>query len=119
LFMTCVIFLFAFSSIIGNYAYADGNMTFLGAKVKVLSVFRIVAVLAVFGGSVGELPTVWAMADVAMGLMALVNLGAILMLSKWAMAALADYEAGERKGLPHFEASGNRHMPGALPTEVW
>ena len=67
----------------------------------------------------GELPTVWAMADVAMGLMALVNLGAILMLSKWAMAALADYEAGERKGLPQFEASGNRHMPGALPTEVW
>jgi alanine or glycine:cation symporter, AGCS family len=30
----------------------------------VVSVFRIVAVLAVFGGSVGELPTVfWAMAD--------------------------------------------------------
>jgi AGCS family alanine or glycine:cation symporter len=85
----------AASSIIGNYAYADGNMTFLGAKVKVLSVFRIVAILAVFGGSVGELPTVWA------------------------MAALADYEAGEPKGLPHFAASGNRHMPGALPTEVW
>ena len=55
LFMTCVIFLFAFSSIIGNYAYADGNMTFLGAKVKVLSVFRIVAVLAVFGGSIGRI----------------------------------------------------------------
>ena len=119
LFMTCVIFLFAFTSIIGNYAYADGNMTFLGARVKALTVFRIVAVLAVFGGSVGELPTVWAMADVAMGLMALVNLGAILMLSKWAMAALADYEAGEPKGLPHFAATGNRHMPGALPTEVW
>jgi alanine or glycine:cation symporter, AGCS family len=66
LFMTCVIFLFAFSSIIGNYAYADGNMTFLGARVKVLSIFRIVAVLAVFGGSVGELPTVCAVADVAM-----------------------------------------------------
>ena len=32
---------------------------------------------------------------------------------------LADYEAGERKGLPHFEASGNRHMPWALRTEVW
>jgi AGCS family alanine or glycine:cation symporter len=119
LFMTAVIFLFAFSSIIGNYAYADGNMTFLGARVKVLTIFRIVAVMAVFGGSVGELPTVWAMADVAMGLMALVNLGAILMLSKWAIAALADYEAGERKGLPHFAADGNRHMPGALPTEVW
>jgi AGCS family alanine or glycine:cation symporter len=35
------------------------------------------------------------------------------------MAALADYEAGERKGLPHFAAVDNRHMPGALPTEVW
>ncbi|UEM19999.1 sodium:alanine symporter family protein [Skermanella mucosa] len=119
LFMTFVIFLFAFSSIIGNYAYADGNMTFLGARISSFNIFRIVAVLAVLGGSIGELPTVWALADVAMGLMALVNLGAILMLSKWAFATLADYEASEERGLPRFEASGNALMPGALKTEVW
>ena len=75
--------------------------------------------LAVLGGSIGELPTVWALADVAMGLMALVNLGAILMLSKWAFATLADYEAAEERGRPRFEASGNALLPAPLKTEVW
>ena len=119
-FMTAVIFLFAFSSIIGNYAYADGNMTFLHARPNTFRVFRIIAVLAVVGGAIGKLPTVWALADVAMGLMALVNLGAILMLSKWALGVLADYESVPYRGVaPDFRAAGNRHLPGRFDTEVW
>ena len=88
--MTLVIFLFAFSSILGNYAYADGNLTYLGASAPMVTAFRVIVLVAVAGGSLAALPTVWSVADVAMGLMALVNLVAILLLGRWALGALAD-----------------------------
>jgi AGCS family alanine or glycine:cation symporter len=83
-------------------------------------VFRIVALLAVFGGSLAELPLVWALADVAMGLMTLVNIAAIVWLARWALGALADYEAGRAAGKPpRFVATGNRYLPGRLESDVW
>jgi AGCS family alanine or glycine:cation symporter len=60
-----------------------------------------------------------------MGLMALVNLGAILLLSRWAVGALTDYEAGVARGgaggagAPPFRAAGNPHLPGVLKTAAW
>jgi AGCS family alanine or glycine:cation symporter len=119
MFMTLVIFLFAFSSILGNYAYADGNLTYLGASVLVVQAFRVIVLLAVAGGCLGELPTVWGLADVAMGLMALVNLVAILLLGQWAFGALADYEQALPKGTPLFDSKANPHLPAAIKTGEW
>ncbi|WP_181705762.1 alanine/glycine:cation symporter family protein [Chthonobacter rhizosphaerae] len=116
--MTVVIFLFAFSSILGNYAYADGNLTYLRAPGPAFMAFRLIALLAVVGGSLGTLPTVWAMADVSMGLMATVNLVAILLLGKWAFAALKDYE-GSLPGEPVFNSRENAHLPARIGTGVW
>jgi Sodium:alanine symporter family len=42
--MTVVVFAFAFSSVLGNYAYADANLTFLGCGRVTFLVFRIIAV---------------------------------------------------------------------------
>jgi AGCS family alanine or glycine:cation symporter len=118
--MTIIVFAFAFSSVLGNYAYADANLTFLGATPRVFTAFRIIALLAVFGGSLAELPLIWALADVAMGLMTLVNIIAIVLLARWALGALADYEAGRAAGVtPHFIATGNRSLPGTLRSDVW
>lgn len=125
-FMAVAVFLFAFSSILGNYCYADGNLTFLRAPPAAFAGFRVAVLAAVAGGSVAALPVVWTLADVAMGLMALVNLVAIVLLSRWAVGALADYEAGAARGrapvaggAPRFRAAGNRHLPGVLKTAVW
>jgi len=118
--MTVIVFAFAFSSVLGNYAYADANLTFLGASSRVFTVFRIISLLAVFGGSLAELPLVWALADVAMGLMTLVNVAAIVLLARWALGALADYEAGRAAGkAPLFVAAGNQYLPGRLQGDVW
>jgi AGCS family alanine or glycine:cation symporter len=71
-------------------------------------------------GAVIALEAVWAIADVAMGLMALVNLSAILLLGKWAFAALEDYQRLRGQGRdPEFVASGNELLPAALPGDVW
>jgi AGCS family alanine or glycine:cation symporter len=69
-------------------------------------VFRIVALFAVLTGSITSLPIIWAVADVAMGVMTLLNVTAILLLSPWAIAVLADYERSLAAGRqPVFVAS--------------
>ena len=71
-------------------------------------------------GAVIALAAVWAIADVAMGLMALVNLTAILLLGRWAFAALRDYEELRRQGRePAFVAAGNDVLPAPLAGDVW
>ncbi|MDY6998718.1 MAG: alanine/glycine:cation symporter family protein, partial [Actinomycetota bacterium] len=89
--MAVLVFVFAFSSVLGNYVYAEINLFFLGAGKKSINVFRVFVLAAIFIGSVSALTPVWALADVAMGLMALVNLTAIVLLGKWAFAAIKDY----------------------------
>jgi alanine or glycine:cation symporter, AGCS family len=115
-FMTVVVFAFAFSSVLGNYAYADANLTFLGCGRVTFLVFRIIAVLAVLAGSITSLPTIWAVADVAMGIMTLLNVTAILLLSRWAFAALADYERSVAAGQPPVFVA--RNIPGLTAVDL-
>jgi len=91
-FMSVAIFLFAFSSIIGNYAYAEGNFEYLDRRKAELKIFRAVVLVIVFVGGTTNLQTVWNVADLFMSLMALLNLYAILRLNKYARALLANYE---------------------------
>lgn len=114
--MTVIVFVFAFSSVLGNYAYAEVNLTFLRVRGRALNVLRIGVLIAVGLGSVATLSTVWAIADIAMALMATVNLVAILLLSRWALGALADYR---RAPTERFVAPGNPLLPGEVPGDVW
>ena len=118
--MTILIVGFAFSSVLGNYYYAEVNLFFLNANKTVLTVFRIVVLISVGLGAVIALAAVWALADVSMALMAIVNLVAITLLFKWARGALKDFEAARRAGQgPVFHASGNANLPAPLPGDVW
>ena len=105
-FLTIAIFLFAFSSVIGNYYYGESNIMFLTDSRGALMAYRIVVCLCVFGGAVLQLDLVWSLADVFMGIMASLNLVALLMLAKVAQALLRDYELKKHQGLdPQFRAS--------------
>lgn len=118
--MTVLIGVFAYTSLLGNYSYAEVNLNFLGTPPVCLHVFRGVVLAAVGAGSLLALTFVWEFADVAMAIMAIVNLTAILLLSRWAIGALRDYEqsvAASRD--PVFRAANNQDMPDELPTEVW
>ena len=97
--MTVMIIVFGFSSVLGNYAYAEINLFFLGAKEWVMNVFRVVVLASIGLGSIIALTVVWDIADIAMGLMALVNLVAIVLLGRWAFASLRDWEQQRAKGL--------------------
>ncbi|WP_019241399.1 amino acid carrier protein [Bacillus massilioanorexius] len=97
-FVSIAIFLFAFSSIIGNYYYGETNIEFIKDNKIALYVYRVGVILMVIFGAVANLSVVWTLADVFMSVMALINLVAIALLYKVAIRALQDYRAQRKQG---------------------
>lgn len=97
-FITFSIFAFAFSSVIGNYYYAESNILFIKNSKVLLHLFRITCVLAVFAGTLADFSLAWNIADVTMGFMAIVNIISILLLGNTAIKTLKDYEAQKKEG---------------------
>ena len=106
-FIAFCILLFAFSSIVGNYYYGEANIEFLTDKKIYLTLYRLFVGAMVFFGSIANLNIVWNLADVFMGLMAVLNLIVIALLGKFAFRALEDYRAQKKAGIkePVFKAS--------------
>lgn len=98
IFLTIAIALFAFSSVIGNYYYGQSNLEFLTKSKAALFIFRCFVVVLVFVGAVVKTETVWSTADLFMGLMAIVNLIAIIALSNIALAVMRDYQKQRKEG---------------------
>ena len=97
-FITFSIFAFAFSSLIGNYFYAESNILFIRNSKVLLNIFRVTCVIAVFLGAQADFGLVWNLADVTMGFMAIVNIIAIVLLSKVAIKVLKNYEKQKKAG---------------------
>ncbi|MEE1929656.1 alanine/glycine:cation symporter family protein [Streptomyces sp. TRM 70351] len=115
--LALVVFMLAFSSMIGNYYYGESNIEFITDRSWVLPTYRSLVLAMVFLGSLGSFSVVWNLADVFMGTMALVNLLAILPLSVIAFKLLDDYTAQRRAGLdPVFTRD---RVPGLSGVECW
>lgn len=104
-FLTIAIFLFAFSSVIGNYYYGETNIRFLASRVSenaekiAINIYRILAFLVMIGAGFITLQTAWSIVDLSMALVTLVNVTAIVMLGRKAFALLKDYSEQRRKGM--------------------
>ena len=108
-FITVALFLFAFTTLIGNYFYAEMGLGYLCDKKpgkKLLTVFRLFAAVVVFGGSLMEFSVAWSTADVIMGFLALINLPVIILLGGPAVHCLQDYIKQKKAGKnPVFKAA--------------
>lgn len=108
-FVTFALLLFAFTTLLGNLFYCEGCMNYIvGRKVgrtgRIL--FNVIAVALVFAGALLEVNLVWNIADVLMGVMALINLPVIVILGGTAIRALEDYLSQRSDGRdPVFKAS--------------
>ncbi|WP_079528536.1 alanine/glycine:cation symporter family protein [Halobacillus hunanensis] len=117
IFIAVAIFLFAFSSIIGNYYYGETNIEFIKESATGMFIYRLAVLAMVLFGAVAEFGLVWSLADLTMGIMALINLYAIFRLSKVAYAALKDYNRQRKEGKdPVFYQD---HLPGVKGMEYW
>ena len=115
--VTFAIFCFAFSSLIGNYFYAESNIRFITKSKAVLFVFRLTCLAAIMVGCLNNFTLAWNFADITMAFMAIVNLVAIFLLGKWAFKALDNYHAQREEGKdPVFVAEDIVGLPA---TECW
>ena len=99
-FVAVAIFLFAFSSIIGNYYYGEANIRFLTPSKGIMVVYRIFSagVLVIFG-ALATLELVWSIGDLFMALVTACNLIAITALGRHVFRLLDDYRQQKRQGI--------------------
>lgn len=117
IFLTIAIFLFAFSSVIGNYYYGETNLEFIKKSKTMIFVYRIIVLAFVIFGAMAKVELVWNLADFFMAIMALINLAAILMLYKISLRLLEHYKKQKKQGKdPVFKASD---MPDLDNIECW
>ena len=121
IFVAVAIFFFAFTSIIANYSYAETNLVFLEHNHKAgIGIFRIIFLGMVMFGAVASLPMVWSLADVSMGLMAIVNLVAIILLSGIVIKLAKDYNRQLDAGkVPTFDANDFPELKSQLEEGIW
>ena len=108
-FITFALLLFAFTTLLGNLFYCEGCLNYIANR-KLgsvpMTVFRFIACGLVFVGAQLSFDLVWDLADVLMGIMAIINLPVIVILGRTAMRALQDYMEQRRAGKnPVFKAS--------------
>lgn len=120
-FVAIAIFFFAFTSIIGNYSYAENALTYLGMANKTgLTVLRSLVLLMVVWGAVQTVATVFNAADASMGLMATINLIAIVLLSGTVVKLTRDYFAQREAGQePVFHVDDYPELTGEIDNEIW
>lgn len=108
-FITFALLLFAFTTLLGNLFYCEGCMNYIAGHTvgkTGMTIFRLVAVVIVFVGAQMSFGLVWDIADVLMGIMALINLPVIVILGRTALKALDDYVGQRRAGKdPTFKSA--------------
>ena len=110
IFITVAMLLFAFTTLLGNLYYVDNALAYLNGKKTpsdaFMRIFRIICAVVVFLGAIISMDAAWALADITMGLMCLINLPCCAALSGVAVKALKDYEKQKKEGKnPQFRAA--------------
>ena len=107
-FIAVAIFLFAFSTIIGNYYYGEANIRFITPNTKVMTAYRICSAgVMVMFGAMASFELVWNIVDFFMAFLTACNLIAITLLGRYAFFLLEDYKKQIKKGIkdPVFRRS--------------
>jgi len=98
---------FAFTTIVAYYYIAETNVMFINRKVHrpwLANLLKVLVLTSVMYGGLKSADLAWALGDVGVGLMAWLNIVAILILQRPALVALKDYEQQLDAGVdPQFD----------------
>jgi AGCS family alanine or glycine:cation symporter len=108
MFVAVALFFFAFTTVIAYYYIAETNVAYLTRNLRseaLIFVLRVVLIGSALYGCVRTSDLAWGLGDIGVGLMAWLNIFAILVLQKPALLALKDYEAQQAQGRlePQFD----------------
>ena len=101
-FVALALFFFAFTTIIAYYYIAETNVAYINRKAQrpwLVFALKISLMAATVYGAVKTADMAWGLGDIGVGLMAWLNIVAIILLRKPALACLKDYEAQQAQGL--------------------
>lgn len=108
IFVSVALSLFVFTCITYNYYLGENALQFIvGRSRTALIAFRVLVLGLILWGSMQNLGTVFAFADITMTCLAFVNLVALAMLIKTGLRVMRDYDEQRRAGIerPVFDAS--------------
>jgi AGCS family alanine or glycine:cation symporter len=109
IFITVAMVLFAFTTLLGNLFYVDKALIYILKKEPnrlFKAIYYVLASALIFVGAGLSAGVLWDLADIFMGLMALVNIPTIIILGKYAIRAINDYIKQKKAGVdPVFKAS--------------
>lgn len=100
-FVAISLMFFAFTTIMAYYYMAETNVSYLdkqGNKKYLVNILRIVILATTYYATTITAGAVWSLGDIGVGLMAWLNVIAILILRKPAFKALKDYNEQRRAG---------------------
>ena len=120
-FIAIAILFFAFTSIVANYTYAENALIHLGGDSTIaITLLRSAVLGMVVWGSYEAVVTVFNAADASMGLMATINLIAIVMLSGTVVKLTKDYLAQRKQGeVPHFKSKDYPELHEKIDSNIW
>lgn len=107
-FIAVALFFFAFTTLLAYYYIAETNVAYIRRTIRIpgeLLVLKLALMGAVFYGTVRTADLAWALGDLGVGMMAWLNVIAILILfalSRPALKALKDYERQRRAGVTTY-----------------
>ncbi|WP_424932822.1 alanine/glycine:cation symporter family protein [Amaricoccus macauensis] len=120
-FIAIAIFFFAFTSIIGNYSYSENAMVFLGmGNTQGFTALRVLVLIMVVWGAMQAVATVFNTADASMGMMATINLIAIVTMSGTIAKLTKDYLSQRAEGKePMFHAADYPELGDGIDHTIW
>ena len=119
-FAAIALFFFAFTTILGNYAYAENGLLYLGGGDVGLFLLRAAALAVIVWGVHAQVPLVWSAADAAMAMMATLNLAALLGLSGVVVKLTRDYDRQLDAGRwPVFHIADYPELGDGVDHEIW
>jgi AGCS family alanine or glycine:cation symporter len=120
-FVAGIVLLFAFSSIVANYIYAENNLIYLKMNSpRNVWLLRGITLMMVMLGTLLSLPVVWQLADIIMALMAITNLTAIMLLSPVVKIIASDYLRQRKMGVkPVFDPARYPDIEQQLAPGSW
>lgn len=114
IFITVAMMLFAFTTLLGNLYYVDRALIYIMKKQpskRFMLIYHVLASLLIFAGAGLSAGLLWDIADITMGAMALINVPVILLLSKYAIRAIKDYDRQRKEGKTPVFYADSIHLP--------
>ena len=119
-FVAAAISLFAFTSVVANYAYGESNLHMFKLDNRAGRAAYTIGYLGmIFWGAQAALPEVWAMADMALGLMTVINIIAIVWMTPTIVAISKDYFSKHDKGEKIEYKAGDCEIQGKSEDGIW